>query len=143
MWIKIVLMILFGLGAGAVTAGGYFAVVTSVGVVTRFAQYTRTAYKIRFYESAIMTGAILGNVLFVFMPDISVWGVFIVLVGLFSGMFIGCFLMSLAETVKGIPIFVRRARLTEGICIIVIALAVGKSLGSLFYFLNSAVSSGG
>ncbi len=142
MWIRIALMLIFGLGAGAVTAGGYFAVVTSVGVVTRFAQYTGTAYKIRFYESAIMAGAIIGNVLFVFMPDITIWGVIIVVAGLFSGMFVGCFLMSLAETVKGLPIFVRRARLTEGMRIIIIALAVGKSLGSLFYFLNNSISGG-
>jgi len=39
----ILIIVMFGLGAGAVTAGGYFAVVTSVGVVTRFAQYTNTA----------------------------------------------------------------------------------------------------
>ena len=45
----ILIIVMFGLGAGAVTAGGYFAVVTSVGVVTRFAQYTNTADRIRLY----------------------------------------------------------------------------------------------
>ena len=89
-----------------------------------------------------MAGAILGNVLFVFMPNVSIWGGLIATAGLFSGMFIGCFLMSLAEAVKGIPIFVRRARLTEGIRIIIIVFAIGKSLGSLFYFLNNSVSGG-
>ncbi|MDD6234476.1 MAG: stage V sporulation protein AB [Lachnospiraceae bacterium] len=130
----ILIIAIFGLGAGAVTAGGYFAVVTSVGVVTRFAQYTNTADRIRLYESLIMTGAILGNILFVFGPQLGIWGGVLAVFGLFAGIFTGCFLMSLAETVKGVPIFIRRARLTTGLCILVIVLAVGKSLGSFFYF---------
>lgn len=131
---EVLIIVLFGLGAGAVTAGGYFAVVTSVGVVTRFAQYSNTADRIRLYESFIMAGAIIGNVLFIFEPGLGIWGGIMPAFGLFAGIFTGCFLMSLAETVKGIPIFIRRERLTTGLCVLIIILAVGKSLGSFFYF---------
>ena len=130
----VLIIALFGLGAGAITAGGYFAVVTTVGVVTRFAQYTNTAKRIRLYESLIMAGAISGNILFVFGPRLRIWGGAMAAFGLFAGIFTGCFLMSLAETVKGVPIFIRRARLTMGLRFLIIVLALGKSVGSFFYF---------
>ena len=50
MVIRYILLAFFGIGAGAVTAAGYFAVIAAVGVVTRFAEYTKTASKIRIYE---------------------------------------------------------------------------------------------
>ncbi len=136
MWIRIVLMAFFGLSAGVATASGYFALIASIGVITRFAQYTNTANRIRWYESMIIIGAAVGNALFVFMPHIVVWNWVIAVYGVFAGIFIGCFLVSLAETVKSIPIFVRRARLTTGLCIVIIFFALGKGIGSLFYFMH-------
>ena len=136
MWIRIVLMAFFGLSAGVATASGYFALIASIGVIARFAQYTNTANRIRWYESMIIIGAAVGNALFVFMPHIVVWNWVIAVYGVFAGIFIGCFLVSLAETVKSIPIFVRRARLTTGLCIVIIFFALGKGIGSLFYFMH-------
>ena len=136
MWIRIVLMVFFGFSAGVATASGYFALIASIGVITRFAQYTNTANRIRWYESMIIIGAAVGNALFVFMPHIVVWNWVIAVYGVFAGIFIGCFLVSLAEAVKSIPIFVRRARLTTGLCIVIIFFALGKGIGSLFYFMH-------
>ena len=136
MWIRIVLMAFFGLSAGVATASGYFALIASIGVITRFAQYTNTANRIRWHESMIIIGAAVGNALFVFMPHIVVWNWVIAVYGVFAGIFIGCFLVSLAEAVKSIPIFVRRARLTTGLCIVIIFFALGKGIGSLFYFMH-------
>ena len=81
-----------------------------------------------------MAGAILGNILFVFSPELKIWGGMMAVFGLAAGIFTGCFLMSLAETVKGVPVFIRRTGLTTGLCILIIVLAIGKSLGSFFYF---------
>mgnify|MGYP001100964486 CR=1 FL=1 len=142
MWIKAALLILFALGGGAATAGGYFAIIATVGVITRFAQYTHTAGKIRFYELMIICGAALGNVAFVFMPPVSFPAWLIVPAVLFMGVFTGCFLVSLAEALKGIPIFVRRVKLTVGLCCIIVFFALGKGLGGLFYFLANLASGG-
>lgn len=136
MWIKTALMVFFGLSAGVATASGYFALIASIGVITRFAQYTNTADKIRWYESMIIAGAAAGNALFVFMPGIRVPNWLIVIYGVFAGIFIGCFLVSLAEAVKSIPIFVRRARLTSGLCLVILFFAIGKGIGSMFYFMH-------
>ena len=39
--------------------------------------------------------------------------------------------IALAEVIKAIPIFVRRVRISTGLGYVVVALAVGKVLGSL------------
>lgn len=142
MWIKAALLILFAFGGGVATAGGYFAIIATVGVITRFAQYTHTAGKIRLYELLIICGATLGNVLFVFMPPFAlpIWIMIPAL--LFMGVFTGCFLVSIAEALKGIPIFVRRTRLVKGLCFVIIFFALGKGLGGLFYFLAGLASGG-
>ena len=134
MWIKLLILIIIGIGGGALTAAGYFAVLVSIGVVTRFADYTNTASKIRVYEIMLCLGGILGNLLFVFMPALRIPGWFMVIIGLTFGVFVGCFLLSLAEAVKGMPVFMRRSRIQKGISFLIISLALGKSLGSIFYF---------
>lgn len=142
MWIKAALLILFAFGGGAATAGGYFAIIATVGVITRFAQYSHTAGKIRFYELMIICGAALGNAAFVFMPPIAIPVWLIVPAVLFMGVFTGCFLVSLAEALKGIPIFVRRVKLTLGLSCIIVFFALGKGIGGLFYFLADLASGG-
>ncbi len=136
MWIRYVLLVIVGIGGGAVTAAGYFAILASVGVITRFADYTNTANRIRLYEICLCLGGITGNILLVFNPDIQLWRMLAVVVGVLIGIFIGCFLLSLAEAVKGLPIFLRKGKIQKGISLIIISFAIGKSIGSLFYFFN-------
>lgn len=134
MVIRYILLAFFGIGAGAVTAAGYFAVIAAVGVVTRFAEYTKTASKIRIYEIVLSIGAIVGNLLIIFRPSYDLWKGIIIPIGILCGMFTGCFLLSLAEAVKGFPVFLRKSKIQKGISGIIILLALGKTLGSIFYF---------
>ncbi len=134
MVIDYILLAVIGIGAGAVTAAGYFAVIAAVGVVTRFAEYTKTASKIRLYEGVLCLGAIVGNALLIFKPDFSLWKGILVPLGLVCGMFTGCFLLSLAEAVKGLPVFLRKGKIQKGISAILIFLALGKTVGSIYYF---------
>ena len=139
MWIRYVFLALFGVSAGGTIACGYFALISSVGTINRLVHYTHTGSRVRLYEDVIILGVILGNLLWLFEPILNLplvlWTVF----ALMSGVFTGCFLVSLAEAVKGLPIFARRARLKNGIKWIIIALALGKGIGSLLYFLDLLV----
>lgn len=105
MWNEFLLIVLFSLGAGFVTSCGYFALFMTVGVISRIVQFTHTAGRERFYENLVITGVTVGNAFFTFTPyeflPSAVWVVFSV----FAGMYTGCFLISLAEAVKGIPVF--------------------------------------
>ena len=134
MWTELLLMVLIGLGAGVITAAGYFAVIATVGVVTRFAGCTKTAAYIGIYEKVLCLGGILGNLLWMFGSPVVLGDWFKYVFGFFAGIFVGCFLVSLAEMVKGLPVFCRKINLQKGVEMIIMVLALGKGIGSIFYF---------
>ena len=49
MWIKKILLAVIGLSAGTMVAAGFFAFITAIGVVTTYAQRTKTAAYIKTY----------------------------------------------------------------------------------------------
>ena len=60
-WNEVLLIVLFSFGAGFVTSCGYFALFMTVGVISRFVQFTHTAGKERLYENLVITGVTIGN----------------------------------------------------------------------------------
>lgn len=60
----------------------------------------------------------------------------LLLFGLFSGMFIGCLALAIAEMLDSIPIFARRISFRHGIGLAVLSMAAGKLMGSLLYFIK-------
>ena len=58
---------------------------------------------------------------------------FLGIAGLFIGMFVGCLALAIAEMLDSIPIFARRTSFRHGLGTAVLAGAVGKLVGS-FYF---------
>ena len=69
------------------------------------------------------------------VPDWTLWGNWILAVfGIFAGMFVGCFAIAIAEMLNTIPIFTRRISLGKGVGVVMLCLALGKTVGSLFYF---------
>ncbi|MBQ9989959.1 MAG: stage V sporulation protein AB [Lachnospiraceae bacterium] len=163
MFLEYCLMILGALGFGLLSSGGVFTVFVSVGLVPRFADKTHTADHIIKYENAIVAGSVLGCIFSiyheVFIPFFSAlgrtqlvgngplmaegifgqglcWGDLILGVfGLFAGMFVGCFAIAIAEMLNTIPISVRRIGLGRGAGIVLLAIALGKTAGSLIYYL--------
>ena len=127
--------IIFFICAGAATACGYFALITSIGMINRFAQYTESANKTYLYESMLILGAIVGNLLILYHPHVHIYSYFLVIIMFFAGMFVGSLLISLAEHLKGFPVLIRRFGMVNGLKIIVLAFAIGKMTGSIFYFL--------
>lgn len=132
--LKLVLEVLLGLGAGALTAAGYFAIITSVGLINRVADVTHTKQHLILYEEMIIWGVILGNAVFIFDIPVPLGVIGVVLYGLFAGMFIGLLVVCIAETTKGLPIFIRRVRIGGGLGIIILMIGLGKAVGHLIYY---------
>jgi len=128
-------VIIIGLGSGAVVAGAVFAFIVKIGVVVRLAQKTKTANKTTLYEEALIAGGIFGSVISMLNFNINIGIPLMVLIGLSAGVFYGCLAVSLAETLNVIPIMARRANLKRGLALIMICIALGKTIGSLMYFL--------
>ena len=150
MSIKYLLTVFAYFGFGLLSSGGVFTVFVTVGLVPRFADKTHTAVKIILYENCIVAGAILGCIFSVYgdfftekfgknalsmIPNWGLWGNLILAVfGIFAGMFVGCFAIAIAEMLNTIPIFTRRISLGKGVGIVMLCLALGKTVGSLIYF---------
>ena len=66
MLIKILFIILIGLSAGGVTATGLFALISSIGLINRYADVTNTTESIMLYEEMIIFGAGIGNIWYIF-----------------------------------------------------------------------------
>ena len=134
MWAKEVLLAVIGLSAGLIVAGGLFAFIASLGVVSDIADRTHTGSKILLYEDATTLGGIVGNLVFIYQINLP-GGVWLqVVLGLFVGIFVGCWALSLAETLNVFPIFIRRVKLVRCVPYIILGIAIGKGIGSLIYF---------
>ena len=95
-----------GLSGGFVIAGGVIALMVGLGIITRFVGITHTAKHVKGYETAILAGAIFGNLLTVHQIRIPL--------GIFGLVLMG--------------------GITKGYSLIVIAIAAGKTAGSLYHF---------
>lgn len=138
---------------GVLTAAGVFTVLTAVGLVPRFVGETHSAKEVILYENLIIAGTIVGGVFSVF-SDVWTMGagaqsamqagiilvmsyVFLGIAGLFSGMFVGCLALAIAEMLDSIPIFTRRISFRHGLGCMILSIALGKVCGSLLFFLRS------
>ena len=59
-------------------------------------------------------------------------------VGIFSGMFVGCWAMALAEILNLFPVFMRRFNLVNCLAGIILGIAAGKTLGCIWMLLQEA-----
>ena len=133
MWIKQILLGVLGLSSGFAVAGGMFAFLIALGVVSRFAGKTHTAKYILYYEDAAAIGGILGNLVSIYGFSVPVGMVGVVSFGLFSGIFTGAWAMVLTEIIDTVPIFSRRIRLKTGMSWLVLSMALGRAAGAFAY----------
>lgn len=142
-WAQQILLAVIGLSAGVAAAGGLFAFIVELGVVADFADRTHTADKILLYESSVAMGGILGNLVYIFqigmpagMAQLAAGKGLLGIFGVFSGIFVGCWSMALAEILNVFPIFMRRARIVRYVAAFTISVAIGKGLGAWLFFFK-------
>ena len=143
MIIKYIVMALTAFGGGAVISAAVFALIASTGVITRMAGKTHTAKHVRTYETAVVIGGILWNVIWVFSVRIplkaEIFQSLQFVMSLAQGIFVGCLAVSLAEALNATAIFARRVKLKVGLSFVILAVAVGKVLASVIQFTNNWV----
>ena len=151
---RILFLVLLGLGYGLLASAGVFTVFVAVGLVPRFAGKTHTAGKILIYEEAVVFGTLIGGIWSVF-PEYSQVGAWVQqqfpahltlarsfgtiaqgIFGLFSGMFVGCLALAIAEMLDSFPILSRRISFRHGLGFAILSLAFGKVFGSFWYFVH-------
>ena len=125
-----------GLCSGFIIAGGLFGLLIGLSIVPRYAGITHTADHMMLYEDITLFGTVLGNLFYLFHWNVPLGTPFLILYGLFSGIFLGGWIMALAEMADVFPIFARRIRFQRGLSFTILCIAFGKSIGSLIYYYN-------
>ncbi|MCD7726361.1 MAG: stage V sporulation protein AB [Clostridiales bacterium] len=165
MFFKQLLLALIGVSAGMIVSGGVFTVLISVGLIPRFAGKMHVARKIFTLEEMVVFGTLAGGFVSIFGDwariggyvrerqlfgadsTEGVWNLlaaaFLVLFGLFAGIFVGCLALAIAEMLNTIPIFARRIGFRHGLGVAILAVALGKLAGSLIYFTQRVYLYGG
>mgnify|MGYP005942992085 FL=1 len=90
------------------------------------------------YGSVIVAGGVLGNFVDLYEFPIPLFGLSSLFLGTFGmavGIFVGCLVMSLSETLKALPVISRRLYLAVGLQYLILSIALGKLAGALTYFL--------
>lgn len=129
-----ILLGLIGLSSGFIVAGGVMALSIGLGIFTRYAGITHTGKRVRLYEDAVLLGGIAGDIMTVYKISVPLGVVGLAVSGLCFGIFVGSWILALAEIVNIFPVFFRRAGVTKGTSLIILAIAAGKVLGSLLHF---------
>ncbi len=163
MFLRQFFMCVCGLSFGFLASAGVFTVLVSVGLIPRFAGKMHVAKKIFALEEAVVLGTLVGGFASVYSDWFqigtfvldrqllgshtdSIWRavgtLFLVLFGVFAGMFVGCLAFAIAEMLNSIPIFARRIGFRHGLGVAVTAAACGKLIGSLIYFAKSIFLTG-
>ena len=125
-----------GFCSGIIIAGGVVGLLIGLSIVPRYAGITHTGKHILLYEDITLLGIVCGNLFFLYGWHIPGGTFTLLLYGLFSGIFLGGWIMALAEMADVFPIFTRRIRFQKGLSIVILCIALGKATGSLIYYFN-------
>jgi stage V sporulation protein AB len=129
------LLIFLGLAGGFMVGGGLVAFIVVLDIIPRLTHLTRTKKYLRWFESSIILGAVVwtwldlhGDLLF-----LGKW--IIVPLGLLMGGFIGMLAAALTEILNVFPILMKRVGLQNAVIIFLMAMAIGKVVGSLYQWI--------
>ena len=136
MYLKQALLFVIGSSAGGIVAAGVFAFLAIIGIFPRLIWTTGIKSHVVPCETMMIIGGIFGNLMDLYhIPRMLGGNMLLVGWGLSIGVFVGCLVMSLAETLKALPVFGRRIHLAVGLQYVIAAIAAGKLAGSVLYFV--------
>lgn len=141
MFLNTVILLFMGFCAGIGVAAGTFAFFLVIRVIPRMIQKAKLEKYIVYIENKVIQGTLFGTVLSLFFwkKRWLYWFLgktLLTIYGMSAGIFAGCIAVALAEILDTFPIFFRRIKLRESLMEpLLVVMALGKAVGSLFYFL--------
>ncbi|NIK77528.1 stage V sporulation protein AB [Paenibacillus castaneae] len=127
---------LLGLAGGLAVGSGLVALLIVLDIIPRLAQIANAYRMSIWYETAVISGSLYWT-FFDFMD----WklampsGAWLSTIGLFDGIFVGMLAAALTEVMNVLPILAKRMNLSKFMVSLVMAMVLGKTLGSLFDWL--------
>lgn len=135
MFAKSTIAVIIAFSNGLAVGSGLVSFLAIIGLVPRLAEVTRTEKRLRCYERMMVCGATLAALEPVYPVSLYLPAYYSIIPGLFIGLFVGCLAAALAEVLNVLPVMARRLGLSEYIRLLVLAMVVGKVIGSLIYWI--------
>ncbi|MFA5524615.1 MAG: stage V sporulation protein AB [Tissierellales bacterium] len=131
--IKRLLLCTLSLSGGIFVGSAVAAFITLLDIVPRLAQVTNTSDKIGIYEISLIVSAVFFSLLTLTGLSIGIKSnILLILIGFTFGSFVGLLASALAEVLNVMPILFRRAKIEKYVLVVLIAIALGKMVGSFF-----------
>ncbi|WP_058307530.1 stage V sporulation protein AB [Gracilibacillus massiliensis] len=131
----ILAQILIGFGSGLIVGSGFVAFLTVLGIIPRLVQLSKSINWMNYYQASVIIGALLGT--YLTFTDYTIKSSYIVLAfwGLLHGVFIGMLAAALTEVLNVFPILMKRLGIDKELLWFLMAIVIGKIVGSLFHWL--------
>ncbi len=133
--IEYAFVIMIGLAGGLAVGGGDVAFLAVLGVIPRLVQLTKSWKYIQVFEWAVIGGTLVGAWCSLRNITFQISQYWLIVLGIFCGTFIGMLAAALTEVLNVLPILAKRIRIDEKIVLLLIALVLGKVVGSLFHWI--------
>jgi len=131
---EFVFVLIVGFSGGVSVGAGYVAFLTVLNIIPRLTQLTKVQ-SVHYFESAVILGAIVGTISSLWDFSLGLTPILLSIMGIFSGVFNGMLAAALTEVLNVFPILAKRIGMQDRILYILMALVLGKIVGSLFQWI--------
>lgn len=133
--LKTIVLIVIGISAGIIVGNAAAAFITLLQIVPRLIQNSDTYLFVKWYEGALVLGMTLFSLIDFTNFTLKLNMYLTIIFGLFFGAFIGVFASALAEVLNVIPVLTKKLEIKEYVFYLLVAIGLGKVMGSLFNWL--------
>lgn len=116
--------------AGGAIAAGFVAFITLIGVFEKLNEQFKTGRHTKGIETLVIMGVTLFNILQLLPVTLNIGVSAFIALNLVGGIFVGCLVGALAETINIFPIISRRFNIRTLLPYVLIFAAIGKAVGS-------------
>ncbi len=124
-----------GLAGGIAVGAGFVAFLSVLGLIPRLTQLTKSVRLIPIYEWAVVLGALVGAWCSLRDTTFYLSSYWLIIIGLLCGVFVGMLAAALTEVLNVLPILAKRVGMVDRIVALLMALVLGKVVGSLFHWI--------
>lgn len=133
---QLIFVVFLALSGGIVVGTSFVALLVIFDLIPRLAQITNSYHLSNWFELALISGALYFTVAdmlsFQLILPFAVTSSF---AGLLNGMFVGMLAAALTEVMNVLPIIAKRLSLSRAMVALIMAMVLGKTIGSMFDWL--------
>lgn len=127
--------VIIGFSSGLAVGCGFVAFLTVLGIIPRLIQLTKTLHLVKVYTGCVILGTLFGTYLSFATISWSHPVILLVIWGAFHGVFNGMLAAALTEVLNVFPLLSKRIGLDKKIITLMMAVVLGKIVGSLFQWI--------